>query len=48
MMVYLIPGASDSLRGVLSCWAASGVAQMASPWQPHGQESSWPEGGTQQ
>lgn len=48
MTVYLIPSVSDSLRGGLSCWAASGVAQMASPWQPHVREDTWPEGGTRQ
>lgn len=48
MMMYLIPSASDSLKGGLSCWAASAVAQLASPWQPQFQEDTWPAGGTQQ
>lgn len=29
--MYLIPSASDSLRGGLSCWAASAVAQLGAP-----------------
>ena len=47
-MVYLIPSASNSLRAGLSCWAASGLAQVATPWHPHLQQDTRPEGGTQQ